>query len=361
MLDVGVAYQNNKQYEEAARWAAMVLDSAKTYSYKELEADACRLLAFASFYADKYDVSIKLYGELHDELPDDRDIKAMLGKNLLALDRVSEAKSLLPDSLEDATVAELTFSYGYLKRIGNYQQALEALEPLLKQTDKELSHSLDQNFAQTLTDYFQAEQQVKSLRLENARMSRTIIVICSTFVLVILLSIAVHIYKRYVKEKKMHHVATIEWQHERAQHEAKLEATKMNIRNLVSERYTTANHFCQMYFNEYNAERRGDSLILAVESMMADFSNSQLAIEKLGALLDRNFDNVFSRLMEDLPKLKIEDQLLFAYTAVGFSPGTIAKFLNKKTEFVYNHRRYLKAKIERLSSAEKELYLALLG
>lgn len=139
-----------------------------------------------------------------------------------------------------------------------------------------------------------------------------------------------------------------------------LNSTKQRVRALLTEHYSAISQLCQSYYNESDGLRRSDSIVSAMESMMSDFSSPERAVAKLGGLLNEHFDNAFANLMHDLPKLKIEDQLVFLFAAVGFSPIPIASFLKKKPEFVYNHRRYLRSKIERLDSPRKAFYLALL-
>ena len=77
----------------------------------------------------------------------------------------------------------------------------------------------------------------------------------------------------------------------------------------------------------------------------------------LELMLDRNCDEVVSRLRKQLPKLKEDDIRLYVFAASGFSSTTISTILEKEKGVIYNRIWRLKTKISSSEAPDKDDFL----
>ena len=74
-------------------------------------------------------------------------------------------------------------------------------------------------------------------------------------------------------------------------------------------------------------------------------------------MLDRNCNNLVSRLREQMPKMKSDDIKLFIFAASGFSSTTISTILEKDKGIIYNRIWRLKGKISASEAPDKEEFV----
>ena len=75
----------------------------------------------------------------------------------------------------------------------------------------------------------------------------------------------------------------------------------------------------------------------------------------------RDSDNAMYKLKEDFPTMKASDTRLLCYIFVGFSPQVISLFMKDTVANVYARKSRLKSRIKSTETANKELFLSLLG
>lgn len=287
---------------------------------------------------------------------------ALLGRCYLELDKIDLAAKYLPSNLENASVPELTLYYQYNRVQKNFLNAMVGMDSVLHRTDRILSNSLDQTFSQTLQDYYKTKQELQQLKLKNTRLSRTISVLILV-ILVCFLSVGIFYVSKRARQDRQKHVEEARVLKENIVSQQQIITLKQKrLQELISKRYAVFDRLCQVYYENQTVKALPDKLSLSMNALIDEFSDAEKNIEEFGALLDADFDGVFTHLIEDFPKIKQEDKLVFIFAAIGFSAGPASLFLRKnKAEYIYNHRTRLRAKINSLDSANKELYLQLLG
>ena len=341
---------------------SQLLDSAEVYNDAILHREAERQLAFSSFYAGEYDRSISIYRKLYEEEPDNRETRAMLGKSYLAIGRLDSAGMLMTASDSNASVAEMTLRYGVFKQRGELAKALTSLEAVLRTSDRELSESLDQAFLQTLVDYYKAKEDVRVLELHTARLTRTIVIVIAIVIGLVLVIAILILYRRIRRARERHAIEIAALNDEISRHVSIIQQRQDRLFNLASSKFAAVDRLCQVYYENQVCKNLSEKLSEAMDGLIELFSDEESMITELGELLDQAYDSVFSRFVSDFPKVKKEDKLIFIFAAFHVSAGAASLYLKKnKKEYVYNHRKRLKAKIAESDSQYKAEYLAMLG
>lgn len=146
-----------------------------------------------------------------------------------------------------------------------------------------------------------------------------------------------------------------------AQSNAMMEDSLSKIKILLTSKYGMLNKLSMVVYStggSKNAERR---IADTVSQIIKDFTVSKDGLKKLEDELNSNCNNLMQDFRHDLPGLKDIDYLLFLLSALRFSIPVISLFLKEeRIQSIYNRKRRLKDRIGKLSTAQKERYIAYL-
>lgn len=146
-----------------------------------------------------------------------------------------------------------------------------------------------------------------------------------------------------------------------AQSNVMMEDSLSKIKILMASKYELLNKLSMVVYStggSKNAERR---IADTVSQIIKDFTLSKDGLKKLEDELNSNCDNLMHDFRHDLPGLKDIDYLLFLLSALHFSIPVISLFLKEeRIQSIYNRKRRLKDRIGKLSTAQKERYMAYL-
>ncbi len=143
----------------------------------------------------------------------------------------------------------------------------------------------------------------------------------------------------------------------------------ISANELFRQKYSTLDTLCSAYYdsieemhainkhNNYERKIKG-KIIIELKNIVKGFSEDTNMLNEHIACADSCTDGLYSVFIKDMPTLKREDHLLFLYQTMGFSPRSIALFLNKNLDVVYNRKSRLKAKIKKSLSSRRDEYLS---
>jgi hypothetical protein len=118
---------------------------------------------------------------------------------------------------------------------------------------------------------------------------------------------------------------------------------------------------CEQYYVYEGTPNLQDRVLKEVKSVIQGLRDDPKMIKGLELMLDRNCNEIVTRLRNQLPKLKDDDVRLFIFAASGFSSTTISTILEKDKGIVYNRIWRLKGKISASEAVDKDDFLEILN
>lgn len=360
ILDLGRAYYDNGQYKESLPFIHQAIDSGIKYNDKNLTFCAKKLRIYAEHLLDWNKEAIRIVEELLSENWD-ADLLALLGTLYVEENYEQQYIKINLDTVCELTPNIISFNARRAKRIHDYETALHFTEMLMEKNNEALEYSLDQGFNVGLSDYFEYEDRIKDLELASIRTSRNIIISLIGVLIVVLISIFYVIYRRHNKiiERNIgiaHNLREI-----LSLKEAEFVQVQESIRSLFSSRFSVVDSLCASYYENKATKSVKRKISDEVERLISDMMSKE-KIDEFEQMLNKNGSGIMSSFRQELPDLKEADYRLFIYSALGFSNTAIALFLDEdKLEPVYNRKARLKAKIKKINSPRKEIYLMYLS
>ena len=295
ILELGRTYNNLGEDDKAQQVIKAAIDSAVAINDLLLHREANLLLAHSYLITQKYDSCINLIEGFTYDSKDSLTIRALLGEAYLRKGNLEVAKSFLPDaSRKNLSAQEFMFLNLYYKQTGDWKHAMVASDSALRQTDKILTHSLDQTFAQTLRDYYSAEQEVRELKLRNARLSNIILIIVFVLIGVILLYLFIRVYSHFKHVRANLESETRVLRKDIEKKQIVIDDKRAKLQSLLSVKYDIFNQLCQVYYENQSNDQLPEILTEAFKESIDGFSDENKIIAELGQLLDVYFDNVFT-------------------------------------------------------------------
>jgi chaperonin cofactor prefoldin len=102
-------------------------------------------------------------------------------------------------------------------------------------------------------------------------------------------------------------------------------------------------------------------MLKRIKQIITDFAENNGILQELEKIVNTCHDNAMYKLKEDFPTMKASDTRLLCYIFVGFSPQVISLFMKDTVANVYARKSRLKSRIKSTETANKELFLSLLG
>ena len=141
--------------------------------------------------------------------------------------------------------------------------------------------------------------------------------------------------------------------------QTKLQAASRRLpseKHLSIAKFDVLERLCEQYYVYEGTENLQPKILKEVKDVIGEL-RSDSSRKGLELMLDRNKDNVVSRLREQLPDLSEDNIRLFTYAAAGFSSTTISTILEKDKSIVYNRIWRLKNRIADSQAPDKDFFV----
>ena len=141
--------------------------------------------------------------------------------------------------------------------------------------------------------------------------------------------------------------------------QTKLQAAAKRLpseKHLSIAKFDVLERLCEQYYIYEGTENLHPKILKEVKDVIGEL-RSDSSRKGLELMLDRNKDNVVSRLREQLPDLSEDNLRLFTYATAGFSSTTISTILEKDKSIVYNRIWRLKNRITESSAPDRDFFV----
>ena len=200
ILDLGVAYLNTEDYEQAFKLTQPLLNSAKIYHNAELEEYASITIAKALFCTHRFTEVINLLENLNNVSDYISDRICILGKSYIHTQNLHKADSIAASidiaSSHDPVI--LSFAAELSKASENLPETLNFTERLLYANDSLHFHALEQNFAQGNNEYHQHLIELNNLKRAKSRQQLVWILVTG---FIIIFAASAVFYQKYINQR----------------------------------------------------------------------------------------------------------------------------------------------------------------
>ncbi len=365
-LGLARSYVDNSQYDKAEEILKRLLDSGRLNNKMRLQAmgDYAYLMAVKS--EPDYSVASAYYEMVATEeggkymSVQDYWMWAYVFSEMNDFDRSNEFVYSLKQV--DSSVMADYFMYMIAKNEGKYIEALDCLERFSDKNNDEVVHVLQQSISKIQRDYYQSQYKIQFFKAAN----RLLIIICiivAISLLGVVMSLLILKYwhrKEEEKEKYIRYAEEVNRQLRDFKQDAYTSLQKKYI-SMYKRRYETIGTLYDQYVQ---TDGRVDSerliyrnVVSLIDELRSEIGNN----DDFEVMLNKDLDNIMTKLRSELPNLKNKDYALFGYLALGFDATIISHFMDCTVNTVYIRKSRLKKAIEDSDSENKSLFMEIIS
>lgn len=372
-LETGKAFYNLEDYAQSEKIFKNVLYESHVLKDTLLEVKCLKVFARLCLAKKRQEpeAAIDMLGRASGELrsPLSSQDQGMLAYAYSLLGKRKEARKWLEAA--SSTVenqddkASLSFrEYQVKTRAGNYKEALKALEDVIDYSNSVELQTARKSAVSSQNDYFQEQAALNREHLRSARLK-----LSASVIILLALAFTALLYYRLKKAEIKRKLAE-----ERAETERYMgiaeelqERLKTQMRRLPSEKHLSIAKFdmlerlCEQYYIYEGTDNLQPKILSEVKSTIKGLREDPSVLSGLELMLNRNFDDVVTKLKEGFPKMKEEEVRLFIFVASGFSSTTISTITGKEKQYIYNRIYRLKSRISESDVKDKELFSLVLS
>ena len=271
----------------------------------------------------------------------------------------SDALNVIPTNPDADAYLKLLTEYRIFKQTGKISRALCAFEQLDSITVRKFHTHIDQNLTGTIVDYLNLSQRTTKAELQAIRMRNWIVIIISTFLIVIVVGLSL-LYRVQQRKKLDDRILFAErLQNMLIQIQAENTKASSIIRELLASKYELLEELCNIIISCSNPRSARQRIAESVTTLIDNLSIRSDKIIAMEHQVDTMYDNLFSDFRKDLPSLKDADYRLYLFTIFGLSNTAISIFLKEdKLTAIYDRKRRLKDRIRQLDPTKCARYMA---
>ena len=351
------AYYNNKDYDRSAELAQKLIENAKTNDREQIYNRGLRYLSRSYIksakYAEAKDILLRLKSQTESLTTQDYRSLCLAYIKTGELDsanvyrrfaQTEEHKSLwvvIKDPVTGKPVANIF-----------------DLEEPMSSADTVIQKIINQNLAQTVANYHAYEQNMQEAELKSERMSKVVIIIIASVLLVFLcIWYRMHL-KAHRKEMEMKMLEAENIRHILKVTKEDASAMQSSVNQLFEQKFKSIDELCNTYYVYQGSQHERAKIYNNVISIISNLSKDRKTISELETFVNTYKNNLMSDFRCEFPALKDEDYLLFLYILVDFSSRAISILIGESLPVVYNRKSSLKRKIQQSVSPMKERFLA---
>lgn len=351
------AHYNNKDYDRSAELAQKLIENTKTNNREQINNRGLRLLSRSYIKSAKYseakDILLRLKSQTESLTTQDYRNLCLAYIKTGELDsanvyrrfaQTDEHKSLwvvIKDPVTGTPVANIF-----------------DLEEPMASADTVIQKIINQNLAQTVANYHAYEHNMQEAELKSERMSKVVIIIIASVLLVFLcIWYRMHL-KAHRREMEMKMLEAENIRHILKVTKEDASAMQSSVNQLFEQKFKSIDELCNTYYVYQGSQHERAKIYNNVISIISNLSKDRKTISELEAFVNTYKNNLMSDFRCEFPALKDEDYLLFLYIVVDFSSRAISILIGESLPVVYNRKSSLKRKIQQSASPMKERFLA---
>ena len=361
LLDLSRAYNNNGRDEDVIRISDQLADSARKYDDEYLmymaHAEKARILSWQKKYAD----ALIIWKEIINSSFATSQDSLFYAWNLAENGFQNKSIEIVGKVSNSPVPLDRFIMYSVYKSNGQYVEALNEMEKMFTQTDSILKKERSFNISNSLTEYYEMENQIREEKIKSQNFKIGFIISLSVLIVVILAYLISQLWRKY----KLNEVKRLDLIEElnktvRNNMESKSESSLI-IQNLFQSQHKLLSELGEIIRENPQTNKAKRRIDEKIDSIINGISLSGGRLSDFEKQVDKVYNNLFSEFRNDLPNLKKEDYALFLYSIMDFSYSAISIFLGESSiESIYNRKRRLKNKIQALSTEKSQKYLVFL-
>lgn len=357
LVDIAHAYNNIQDYNKSIKFAKEALNEALKNSDTTLIANSLEVLGCSYCGSNQYEKAISTYNKIV-ELTGTLSFNEIRNLSLACVrnNQLTPAKDVVVKFIDNDSLRNLAL-YDYNREMGNYKDALLALDIDVSIQNKILQEALTQNVTGAVSDYYSYETRIKESEANKHKLVWISVLLASSFVI-----IGLWVYFRMsIKKKK----DLIEQNMQTAENlrqileikNSTLVSAQDTISKLFANQFRLIDELCSDYYECKGTSKEKNKVYERVVNLISGLGSNPDIINQMEEKINQGLDNLISNFRKDYTELKDSDIQLFIYLIMGFSPRAISVLISQKIEVVYNRKSSLKRKIKEGNSTQKELYL----
>lgn len=377
LWDIGKAYHNCADYDNSIEIAREVVNTATHKQDTILLRDGLRLLATSYVAQTDYASARKCYNQLRgigEELltaDDHRNLGvAYFGSGDLDSARLYMEKLFPIDSTQRWLL------YQWNKHVGNYKDALLALEKEHLSSNAILHKVINQNVTHAVNNYKNYEKLVNEKNIQYEKTTK--IIITCVFIAIIILGVVIATLRIKSQKKEIENnillAANLRNMLKNKEYETvalqntfdkQLEckaadniAMQEAINSLFEQRFATIDRLTSAYYEYQGTSNEKNKIYVDVMKLVSGLGSDKKTLKELESFINTYKDNLLIRFRNEFPDLRESDYVLYIYTIAGFSSRAISIFIGEKLEVVYNRKSRLKQKINKSNSNYKSVFIS---
>ena len=368
-LEGGIARYNFQDYASAEKVFRNTMFQAHQAADTLLEAACLEAYAALCLETSRQDpeLAISMLARKANELkcPLTCEDRGMLAYAYALTGNTAEASEWIAKALQTAETpsetAQIKFrEYQVAVRAGKTDEALEALEEVMEHSNSMQAATLRRSVESARKEYQAHQLEISQHSLRTTRLAIAFIIL--------LAFAAVFALTGYIRYRRLEAAkALAEEKAEREKYMTIAEELQARLKTaskrLPSEKHMSIARFdllerlCEQYYVYEGTANLQAKILKEVKSVIDGLREDPKAVKGLEMMLDRNCNNLVSRLREQMPKMKSDDIKLFIFAASGFSSTTISTILEKDKGIIYNRIWRLKGKISASEAPDKEEFV----
>ena len=369
-LDMAAATFNSKDMEKAMRLYSAALDLADEHKYNKLAKASLTNLASLYVVSGKKQIPHDLLQRIELSARQDTlyGYHTLVDVNLLK-NRIDSARYYLAlaetHSTDIRDMADLQYTaYRIEAQARNFEKATEKIHHYIYLTDSLTRSNMQFSAGMVERDYFKERTKFAQYRMKN-RTVWEIAIAAATFFIIGIAWYIVRQRLRMQRDRTNHYLLLTEKANSEykalTERVKKQQTTESYLRGLAASRFDIVDKLGKTYYERENTTSQQSVIFNEVKQIITDFAESNEILQELEKIVNTCHDNAMYKLKEDFPTMKASDTRLLCYIFVGFSPQVISLFMKDTVANVYARKSRLKSRIKSTETANKELFLSLLG
>ena len=262
-------------------------------------------------------------------------------------------------------MAELQYTAYHIEaQAKNFEKATDNVHRYIYLNDSIMRSNMQFSAGMVERDYFKERTKFAQYRMKN-RTVWEIAIAAATFFIIGIAWYIVRQRLRMQRDRTNHYLLLTEKANSEykalTERVKKQQTTESYLRGLAASRFDIVDKLGKTYYERENTTSQQSVIFNEVKQIITDFAENNGILQELEKIVNTCHDNAMYKLKEDFPTMKTSDTRLLCYIFVGFSPQVISLFMKDTVANVYARKSRLKSRIKSTETANKELFLSLLG
>lgn len=364
LLDIGIAYDNQRRYDESSKIYDHVLELARNNADTSLLASCLTNYAGQCMETNNPAKARKMLNYVRDELGFPLSV-IDLGRLAYAYAKegkidsmaffISMAKNLATDELSKTTLDYKEYQINLIQH--DYKGALQKYEAVNIVQDSIVRTILDQSVVTAQRDFIQKEFEEESYKLKT---KGYIVIMTIAIALLTVACCVLFFYRRLqIKNLEINEYMSLAHEVQIMLQDRNVEISDMAqlIQQLFQEKFGFIDHLGNTYYERQNTPSEQIAIYNDVKKAIDSLGSDKNTIAELEKIVDTWRKDIMRKIRLEIPNLKESDYQLLCYLYAGFSHRTISIFMHDKIENIYTKKSRLRTRISNSDAIDKDFFL----